>query len=365
MISLFTGIQQHPADKDGPAPQGWPIGSRVSSDRVLGIGILGTGHISTQFALALHESESRTVRIAAVASRDRARAAALAQRCGAQHSYADYGAMLADNNVEAVYIGLPNSLHAEWAERAAAAGRHVLCEKPLAPSLAEVKRMAEASERHEVLLIEAFPYQFQPQTLEMCRLIAAGEIGTVRVLQATTGFPLPPADNIRLRLELGGGALLDVGCYCVSLARLVFARQPRHVRAQRTIGPGGVDLTTAVMLDYEDGAYAQLACSMATAPHRNAFLIGSSGSLQTSFSNHTVPESAVLQIKRGAAWDAKIQTLNVPAGNGFVLEAEAFARAVVSEDLDARTTWHRLNVENAATLEAIVESMHTGQPVAV
>ena len=198
-----------------------------------------------------------------------------------------------------------------------------------------------------------------------CRLIAAGEIGTVRVLQATTGFPLPPADNVRLRLELGGGALLDVGCYCVSLARLVFARQPRHVRAQRTIGPGGVDLTTAVMLDYEDGAYAQLACSMATAPHRNAFLIGSSGSLQTSFSNHTVPESAVLQIKRGAAWDAKIQTLNVPAGNGFVLEAEAFARAVVSEDLDARTTWHRLNVENAATLEAIVESMHTGQPVAV
>jgi predicted dehydrogenase len=335
------------------------------AERALGIGILGTGHISTQFALALRESGSRTVRIAAVASRDSARAAALAQLCAAQRSYADYGAMLADDGVEAVYIGLPNSLHAEWAVRAAAAGRHVLCEKPLAPSLAEARRMVEACERHGVLLVEAFPYQFQPQTIEMCRRVAAGEVGTVRVLQATTGFPLAAADNIRLRSDMGGGALLDVGCYCVSLARLVFARQPRCARAQRAAGPSGVDLTTVATLEYDDGAYAQLACSIATAPHRNAFLIGSDGVLQTSFSNHTVPDSAVLRIKRGVAWDATFQSLDVPAGNGFVLEAEAFARAAAAGDLAVRRTFHRLNLDNAATLAAIAASMRTGQPVAV
>ncbi|MFO1400791.1 MAG: Gfo/Idh/MocA family oxidoreductase [Steroidobacteraceae bacterium] len=330
----------------------------------LGIGILGTGHISTQFALALRDSGSQVVHIAAVASRDGARAAALARLCEAPRSYADYATMLADDRVEAVYIGLPNSLHAEWAVRAAAAGRHVLCEKPLAQSLAEAGRMVEACERHGVLLVEAFPYQFQPQTIETCRRVAAGEIGTVRVLQATTGFPLVVADNIRFQPEMGGGALLDVGCYCVSLARLVFERQPRSARAQRAVGPSGVDLTTVATLEYDD-AYAQLACSVATAPHRNAFLIGSDGALQTSFSNNTVPDTAVLRIKHGVAWDATFQSLSVPAGNGFVLEAEAFARAVAAGDSAVRYSFHRHCLDNAATLAAIAASMRTGQPVAV
>lgn len=333
-------------------------------DRALGIGVLGTGHISTQFALALRESGSRTVRIAAVASRDSARAAALAQLCGARRSYVDYGALLADDDVEAVYIGLPNSLHAEWTVRAAVAGRHVLCEKPLAPVLAEAGRMVEACERHGVLLVEAFPYQFQPQTIEACRRVAAGEIGTVRVLQATTGYPLAAADSIRLQPGMGGGALLDVGCYCVSLARLVFGRQPRSACAQQVVGPSSVDLTTVATLAY-DSAHAQLACSVATAPHRNAFLIGSDGVLQTSFSNNTVPDTAVLRIKRGVAWDATFHSLSVPAGNGFVLEAEAFARAVAAGDSAVRDGFYRHCLDNAATLAAIAASMGTGQPVAL
>ncbi len=339
--------------------------SEQHAERALGIGILGTGHISTQFALALRESGSRTVRIAAVASRDGARAAALAQLCGARGSYADYGALLADDDVEAVYIGLPNSLHAEWTVRAAVAGRHVLCEKPLALSLAEAGRMVDACERNDVLLMEAFPYQFQPQTIEMCRCVAAGEIGTVRVLQATTGFPLTAADNSRLQPELGGGALLDVGCYCVSLARLVFERQPCRARAQGAVGPNGVDVTTVATLEYDEGTYAQLACSIATAPHRNAVLIGSDGVMLTSFSNNTVAESAVLRVKRGVAWDATFQNLQVPAGNGFVLEAEAFGRAVVKGDRAVRSSFHRRSLDNAATLAAIAASMRTGQPVDV
>lgn len=187
----------------------------------------------------------------------------------------------------------------------------------------------------------------------------------VRVLQATTGFPLAAADNVRLQPELGGGALLDVGCYCVSLARLVFERQPRRARAQGAVGPSGVDLTTVATLEYDDGAYAQLACSVATAPHRNAFLIGSDGALQTSFSNNTVPDTAVLRIKHGVAWDATFQNLQVPAGNGFVLEAEAFARAVAAGYSAEGSIFHRRSLDNAATLAAIAASMRTGQPVDV
>jgi predicted dehydrogenase len=327
--------------------------------------VLGTGYISTQFAVALSESRSALVRIAAVAGRDGARAAALAQRCGAPHSYADYDSLFADRDVDAVYIGLPNALHAEWAERAAAAGRHVLCEKPLAPGLADARRMVAACERHGVLLLEALPFQFQPQTQEMCRRIAAGEIGTVRVLQATTGFSLADAANLGLRPEREDGALLDVGCYCVSLARLVFLRQPRSVCARYTAGLGGIDRTTVAMLEYDDGAYAQLACSQVSAPHRSAFLAGSDGALETSFSNNTVAETAQLRIKRGIAWQASYERVAVPAGNGFVLEAEAFARVIASGDSATYAGFHQLNLDNAATLAAIATSMRTGQPVAV
>ncbi|MCC7411381.1 MAG: Gfo/Idh/MocA family oxidoreductase [Gammaproteobacteria bacterium] len=332
----------------------------------LRIGILGTGFISTEFALAVHAGASPLVRIGAVASRDAGRAQALARRCGAARAHADYATLLADADVDAVYIGLPNSLHAEWAVRSAFAGTHVLCEKPLAPTSAEVQRMIETFERHGLLLLEAFPFQFQPQTLEMQRRITAGEIGAVRVLQATTGFALANPANVRLRPELGGGALLDIGCYCVSLARLVFGRRPLRVRATGTAGATGVDMTTTATLEFADGGWAQLACSMEVGPHRAAILVGTGGVLETSFTNHTsATQPARLRLKRGTAWDATFESIDVATGNGFVLEAEALARIVTSDDVAQRRTLHRLSLDNSATLTAIGRSLQAGGPVDV
>jgi len=332
----------------------------------LRIGILGTGFISTEFALAIHDSGSPLVCISAVASRNIGRAQALARRCHASRVHSDYAALLDDTAVDAVYIGLPNSLHAEWAIRSASAGKNVLCEKPLAPTFADTQRMIEAFDRRNLLLVEAFPFQFQPQTTEMLRRIAAGEIGSVRVLQVTTGFSLVNPANIRLRPELGGGAMLDIGCYCVSLARLVFGRRPKRAFAIGATGTTGVDVTTTATLEFADGSLAQLACSMEVGPHRAAIIVGTGGVLETSFSNHTgITQLARLRLKRGTALDTTFESIDVEAGNGFVLEAEALARIVTSGDAAQRRTLHNLSLDNAATLAAVSRSLHDGRPIDV
>ena len=163
----------------------------------LRLGILGCANIARQFARDV--APSRLVRIAAVASRDAAKAAAFAAEFGIARTHGSYDALLADGELDAVYIPLPNSLHAQWAVRAAQHGRHVLCEKPLAMNLAEARAMFDAARQHGVMLLEAYPWWFQPQTAALLGLLQGGAIGTVRLVQATFGFTLrdPAGTNIR------------------------------------------------------------------------------------------------------------------------------------------------------------------------
>lgn len=328
----------------------------------LRIGILGAARIAAPFTAGAALSERAEV--VAVASRDPDRAAAFAREHGVARA-TTYDELLADPDVDAVYVALPNAAHARWSIAAAAAGKHVLCEKPLATGEAEAEAMFAAADRSGVVLLEGFPYHFQPQTLAIEAALAAGHIGEVRMLQAAFGFSLPDPANIRWDPALAGGALMDAGCYPVSLARLVFGRRPLGVHAVAR-WQGGVDRDLAATLEYDGGGLAQVSCSFATGQHRHAVIVGTDGAIETDYANHTIRSAApAYRIKRGGDWTAAFTSIPVPREDGFRAEVDALAAIVDAAARGDRAELDRrraASVDNAWTLAAILASARQGRP---
>src|SRR6478752_7119006 len=213
----------------------------TSSSPTLRIGILGAANIARLFAAGVRASQS--VSVAAIAARDARRAQVFADEVGIACVHPTYEALLADPTIDAVYNPLPNSLHAQWSIRALDAGKHVLCEKPLATSGGEARAMFDAARRNRRHLAEAYPYRAQPQTLKLRELLQQNAIGRVQLIQASFGFPLADAANIRMNPTLAGGALMDAGCYPVSFVRMVAGSRPARVQALAQWSDSGVDRT--------------------------------------------------------------------------------------------------------------------------
>ncbi len=345
----------------------------TSDTAPLRIGILGCANVARGFARDV--AASPAVRVAAVASRNAATAAHFAATHGIASHHGSYEALLADAEVDAVYLPLPNSLHAEWAMRAAAAGKHVLCEKPLALGRGEALAMFAAAQRHGVMLLEAFPYYFQPQTGDMLALLNEGAIGSLCSVQASCGFTLSrPQGNIRLQPELGGGALLDAGSYPLSLIRLVMGEAPQRVQADARWADSGVDIGMTATLHYADGRSALLSCAMDTATHRHATLVGTLGVIETEYLNHTSTQAgghpfghlpSLLRLRRGVVNTVPFETVRSATGSGFRFAAEAFARVVAARDFAAGGRAPTASLDNAATLEALARSARQGCAVDV
>ncbi len=345
----------------------------TSSSRPLRLGILGCANIAKQFARDVAGSPS--VAIDAVASRRRETADAFAAAHGIARAHGSYEALLADPGIDAIYLPLPNSLHAEWAIRALEAGRHVLCEKPLSLGVREARAMFEAARRHDRFLLEAYPYEFQPQTAALRALLDEGAIGEVRSVQACFGFTVGnPATNIRMKPELGGGALLDAGSYPLSFIRLVMGAAPVRVRADSTWADAGVDIATMATLFYGDGRRAQLACAMNGANHRRATIVGTTGTIETEYLNHTAEAvgsdprgylPSEMRVRRGVANTVPFEEIRSPAGSDFRFAAEAFAALVASGDRALAERHERPSLDNMATLEAIARSARGGEAVDV
>jgi predicted dehydrogenase len=215
--------------------------------------------------------------LVAVASRDLARAQEYARQWEIPRAHGSYQALLADPDVDVIYNALPNHLHCAWTVRAADAGKHVLCEKPLALTVDEVDRVSEAARRNGVVVFEAFMYRHHPQTFKVQELIRRGAIGALRTVYATFSFTLDRPADPRLDAAMGGGALWDVGCYPVSFARAVVGDDPAEVFGWQATGPSGVDLTFAGQMRFAGGALAQIACGFQAAFHRGAEIAGSEG----------------------------------------------------------------------------------------
>ena len=199
-------------------------------------GILSTADINRKLLAGAAESDD--VDVVAVGSRDLARAEEFAQTWEIGRAYGTYDELLADPEVEAVYIPLPNTMHSEWSIKAVEAGKHVLCEKPFSRHIADVERAFDAAEATGMHLSEAFMYRHHPQTARLAELVAEGAIGELRVIRTAFSYSLYDADNIRLRTDVEGGSLMDVGCYCVSGARLL-GGEPESVVGLRISGRAG------------------------------------------------------------------------------------------------------------------------------
>jgi predicted dehydrogenase len=236
-------------------------------------GIVGVGRITReQFAPALLSTEDAV--LLAAASRDIRRAEAL----GPQRAYDSYATLLGDPDVDAVYIATHNGLHKELVLEALRNGKHVLCEKPLGRTAAECEEMTATADATQRLLVEAFMYRYHPQTRKAQELLQERAIGDLMVVEASFRVHMTQANDVRLRPEWGGGALLDVGCYCVNFARQFLGDSPRDVQAWAKIDDVyGIDTSFHAVLEYESGKHAAISCGFVGGLHQRAALIGTEG----------------------------------------------------------------------------------------
>jgi predicted dehydrogenase len=317
-------------------------------------GILSTANINRKVIPGAKESPK--VDLAGVASRDQARADEYVRTWGIERAYGSYEALLADPEIEAVYISLPNTLHCEWSIRALEAGKHVLCEKPLSRHPEEVEAAFDASERTGRLLSEAFMYRHNPQTKRLRELVEGGAIGELRLVRSTFSYSLYDEENIRLSTEVEGGALMDVGCYCLSGSRLL-GGEPERVYAEAWYGPSGTDWVFGATLRFPGDVIATFDCGTALTNRDELEAIGSEGSLFLDDPWHcNVP----VIVKRS---DDEVERIELEPEDSYRLELENMSDAIRGEGelLLGRDD----AISQARALEALHESARSGKPVAL
>jgi predicted dehydrogenase len=304
----------------------------------LGWGILGTGNIARQFAAGVNACHRG--QLVAVGSRQRATADAFARTHKIPAAYGGYEDVLRDPRVNAIYVSLPNTLHHPWTLAALAAGKHVLCEKPLACSAAQAQEMFDAADRAGRLVMEAFMYRSHPLTHAVGRLVAAGAIGQVRLVRTSFCYRTTKvAGNIRFASELAGGTLMDVGCYCISYSRLITGEEPIAVHAQAHIHEAGVDDIVVGTLRFGSGALASFTCGMSVQADNTAYICGSDGYIEVpvpwkppaTAARYTVAHSAPPRMDNPSVpAPPPRQTHEVDAGMDlYGLEADDFAASAL------------------------------------
>jgi predicted dehydrogenase len=233
----------------------------MSDDTTLRIGVLGAARIAPM-AIIRPARAVPEARVVSVAARDPARARAFAKKQGIPRFHETYDALIRDPEIDAVYVPLPNSLHAQWSIRALRAGKHVLCEKPLASNAEEAREMAAAAVESGRVLVEAFHYRYHPLAARMKQIVDGGELGTIRHLEAHFRIPLLRPGDIRYRYDLAGGATMDVGCYAVNALRYLAGAEPTVTAAQARLASAQVDRFMRAELRFPDGRTGRIVCSL-------------------------------------------------------------------------------------------------------
>jgi predicted dehydrogenase len=247
---------------------------------MLRIGILGAAKIAPA-ALIKPAHRTGCAEVTAVAARDRAKADAFAKKHKIPHVFDSYEALLADPSIDAVYVPLPNGLHGRWTIAALEAGKHVLCEKPFTANADEARHVAESDSAHPGLVVmEAFHYQYHPMTKRLVEIVQSGELGTIREIDISFAAPLAKPGDIRYQLALAGGATMDMGCYPISLLRLL-AAGPRVISATAKLSSAGVDRAMEAHFSLPEGGKARVRCSMFSSSllRLHAEVVGSDGTL--------------------------------------------------------------------------------------
>jgi xylose dehydrogenase (NAD/NADP) len=324
--------------------------------KVLNWGLLSTANINRALIPPIKNSERNE--LVAVASRDADKAKDYAKKWEIPKTFGSYQALLDDPGIDVIYISLPNSLHAEWAIKAAQSGKHVLCEKPLAMSVNEADAIREAADHWGVIIAEAFMYRHHPQSQQVKLLVDDGQIGDLQLIRGSFTFPLEDKQDIRLFSKLGGGSIWDVGCYPISYARFVAGEEPDQVFGWQICNEDGVDLQFMGQMRFPNGVVAQFDSSFQTPFRVQIEIVGGEGSLF--LSNPFKPGwSNIIRLTR----DGETKDIPVPGEELYSGEVEDMADAI----LYGRKP--RIPLEdsrgNVATIQALLQSAALGKPVSL
>ena len=324
------------------------------SNRILRWGLLSTAHINRSVIPPLRLSPRNE--LVAVASRDKARADAYAQKWEIPVTYGSYEALLADPNIDVIYNPLPNGMHAEWTIKAAQAGKHVLCEKPIGVTPEEVDAMADAAQKAGVYVTEGFMYRHHPQTLKVKQLLDEGTIGKVRLVRGSFTFNIAREDDIRLNKALIGGSIWDVGCYPISYARYIIGTEPVEVFGQQVTSQSGVDETFVGQMRFPGDVYAQFDCGFRAPFRTHIEIVGSAGVI-------TIPrpfkpndqDQVILNI------GDTVQTVVSDSEVLYLGEVEDIADAILTGKTPRISLAH--SRANVAAIVALLQSAREGKPV--
>lgn len=292
-------------------------------------GVLGCAAIALNKVIPAMQQASNCT-ITGIASRDGMRATEVAAQLGIERSYDSYDKLLADPDIEAVYIPLPNNLHAEWTLRAAEAGKHVLCEKPIALDADQAAEMVDGCERAGVTLMEAFMYRLHPMWVRVRELVDQGRIGELRAVEAVFAYHNTNPSDIRNMADLGGGGLMDIGCYPVNVARMMFGAEPTRVQAAMHRDPVfQTDILTSAVLDF-GGRHAILTCSTQMERDQRVHLLGTEGRLLVEVPFNIPPDlpTRVLYTAGGTPAEPNTEVIEIPPTDQYRVQGELFAQAI-------------------------------------
>ncbi len=289
-------------------------------------GVLSTANIGRNRVIPAIQ-QSQNGRVTAVASRTMEKARAFADETGIPTAYGSYEELIASPEIDAIYIPVPNSEHAQWSFRCAEAGKPTLCEKPLASNALEAQRMVDAFKARGVLFAEAFMYRFHPQTVRVKQMIADGMIGELRVMQAAFNFVARHENDIRLNKALVGGSLMDVGCYCINMMRLMSGSEPSEVHALARIGATSqVDESLSAVMKFPNEVLGHFDSSLRTSFAHTYEIRGTRGRISVE-QGFVMPKDAETKIR---FWhDDSYEEISIPPANSYTLMAEDFAAALI------------------------------------
>jgi predicted dehydrogenase len=325
------------------------------NDQPVRWGVLGAANIALKKVIPAMQ-RGHWSRIVAIASRDEAKARAAAGALGIERAYGSYEALLADDDVEAIYIPLPNHMHVPWSIRAAEAGKHVLCEKPIALSAAEARELLAVRDRTGVQIAEAFMVRSHPQWLKVRSLLHAGRIGEVKLISGHFSYFRIDPDDIRSREEWGGGGLLDIGCYPITLSRWLFAAEPSEVVALVERDPQlGIDRLDCALLRFPDGQ-ATFSSGTQLVPHQRMHIFGTTARIEVEIPFNAPPDDACrIFIDDGSDLHGKSrEVLEFEAVDQYTLQSDQFAQAV--RGLQPVAVSLEDAVANMAVLDALFRS---------
>ncbi len=323
-------------------------------------GILGAAKIAIKDVIPAMQS-GENCEVHAIASRKLDKAQKIANDLNIPKFYGSYEELLADSEIKAIYVPLPNHLHLEWTVKAAMAGKHVLCEKPITLNAAEVRKLIEVRDRTGVKIQEAFMVRTHPQWIAIHDLIKSGRIGDLQTITGFFSYFNNDKSNIRNKIEMGGGALMDIGCYCINISRFIFADEPKKVaglieRDENT----GIDKLTSAILDFPNGQ-ATFTCSTQLVPYQRMQFFGTTGRIEVEIPFNIPPKTPTrIFIDDGAdLYGKNIETIEFPAVDQYTIQGDLFSKAILENTEQAIGLED--SIKNMTVIEAVFRAAETGK----